>query len=255
MLPTLALLASVAPQVLGGRPAPSAEAVAVLRDDAGRVSCSGVLVAPRAVLTAAHCLPLPDDDVSKGPTDACFGPRSDACDAIPVVGFALHPEWEPVTFHADLAIVFLAGDAPAAPSALATSSANVGDVLDIVGFGRSDATSSASAGEKRILALRVSAIEQGRVVHGEGACNGDSGGPLFGPSGDVVAITSSGPPGCVDLGRATIVAPHEPWIRESTTTPNAASCAASPAKGSGAPAVAIAIAAALVARRKRSVTK
>jgi secreted trypsin-like serine protease len=222
-----------------------------LRDDAGRLVCSGVVVAPRAILTAAHCLPLPDDSTSPGPADVCFGPRIDACSkTIAVTGWELHPDWEPITFRADLAIVALAEDAPVPSLAIEPRFVTAGDDLEIVGYGRTDARSPASSGEKRVTITRVTAIEQGRAVHGEAACNGDSGGPLF-ARGRVAAITSSGPPGCVDLGRATILAPHAGWI-DHASTPKSPGCSASPRTSAAPFAVVFAALAIGATRRLRS---
>lgn len=210
--------AEVAPRILDGRPAPSAEATVALRDASGRLVCSGVLVAPRAVLTAAHCVPLPDDPASPGPADVCFGPRIDACArTVPALRHALHPAWDPLTFRADLAVVVLAEDAPATPAELSARGVAAGDDVEIVGYGRSDPGSRASAGEKRATMVRALSVgDDGRFEHGEGTCNGDSGGPGVSPTDPrrVVAITSSGPPGCRDAGKATLVAPHAAWIAE-----------------------------------------
>jgi hypothetical protein len=254
----------VAPRILGGRPAPLAEATVALRDDAGRLVCSGVLVAPRAVLTAAHCLPLPGDG-SPAPRDVCFGPRVDACtSAIRVSGYALHPAWDPLFFRGDLAVVALAGDAPVAPVALADHAIAPGADVEIVGYGRREADASTSSGEKRVGLARIDAVEDGRVVHGEASCNGDSGGPVFATSDPsrVAAITSSGPPGCRARGKATLVAPSHAWItgridaiEGENDAPGA--CAASPvAHGRGSEggagallAVACAIGARLTSRR------
>ncbi|MBX3198072.1 MAG: trypsin-like serine protease [Labilithrix sp.] len=207
--------AELAPRILGGAPAPDVAAAVALRDGAGRLACSGVLVGPRAVLAAAHCFP-PVDDASLLPRDACFGADVRSCRPVGVSGYVLHPGWDALafTFDDDLAVVFLEDDAPARPASLAEASPSAGDEIDVVGYGRTDPSSTRSAGEKRSVRLPVLAIERGRILHGEGACRGDSGGPLFDARrpASVVAITSSGPAGCVDAGRATLVAPNRAFI-------------------------------------------
>lgn len=234
-----------------------------LRDANGRLICSGVLVSPRVVLTAAHCLPLPDGDDSPGPSDVCFGPRSDACStAVRAAAFETHPAWDPLTFHADLGVVVLEEPARVTPVELPTESDGgiaVGGELEVIGYGRSDAASRASAGERRAGLTRVTELdEDGRVVHGEIACNGDSGGPLFAPStSHVVAVTSSGPTGCRDFGRATPLAPHASWLAEriatsERTTPTTSCAAAAMRRAPPASAWTITLlATALVLSRRR----
>jgi|GEM_PF-6634428 len=238
--------ATVAPRVVGGQPAPDVAPAAALRDGEGRLVCSGVVVGPRALLTAAHCLPprsapsaaaASHDEEELGPRDVCFGPHVDACaQVVRVTGWTLHPAWDPTTFDGDLAVVSLADDAPTTAVALSSRRAAVGDVVDVVGYGRTDAADLRSVGEKRVRRMRIDDVADGRVVHGESACNGDSGGPLL-DSGDsllLVAVTSSGPRGCKDYGRATEVLPYAPWITErakETAAPALAGAACSAAPG------------------------
>lgn len=257
--------AAVAPQILGGRPAPSAEGTVALRNGAGSLACSGVLVGARAVLTAAHCFPLPDADASLFPHDACFGPDVRTCTPVRVIGHEIHPRWDVLsfTFDDDLAVVFLESDAPATPVALSERAPVPGEEIEIFGYGRTDAVAKESAGEKHGVVVSVLAIADGRVVHGEGACKGDSGGPLFAPTepGAVVAITSSGPAGCRDSGRATLVGPHVDFIRSALVksvppATGAAACASSPRRSrSRGEHVAIGVIAAALAFGRRRTRK
>ena len=108
-------------------------------DDASvRIVCSGTLIAPRVVLTAAHCL------AEQGPGatwEVAFGTPigSDPAGRFFVVtDVAVDPAWSDATHAHDLALMRLSDDAPVAPVPFATAplpASLVGATVRVVGYG------------------------------------------------------------------------------------------------------------------------
>ncbi|WP_437686945.1 trypsin-like serine protease [Sorangium sp. So ce176] len=107
--------------------------------------CSAVLVAPRVLLTAAHCLSARRVEEM----EAYFGSH------VAVLGYHariveahLHPAYDPDTRQNDLALLLLAEPAPVRPAQLreaALEAGAVGQTIRIVGFGASFANGDAGA--------------------------------------------------------------------------------------------------------------
>ncbi len=163
--------------------------------------CTGTLVAPRVLLTAAHCL----DESLLTTTRVVFGARVDAADAAvarPVRAY-VHPDHE--SGRNDVALLVLDEAVALAPVALASAALGQGDVgrtVTVVGFGLDDTGPAGVTGTRRGGTARISAVsaEDFTIVAAPAmSCGGDSGGPVFVDQAgtEVVAgITSTGGPTC-----------------------------------------------------------
>lgn len=171
--------------------------------------CSGVLVAPDVVLTAAHCAalhPAHDVEVFAG-ADASLGSGAFAA----VASLTLHPAYDPATDADDLALLRLASPLSIAPVKIATTldASIVGASVRVVGFGvdRADGV----AGPKRSGTATVTSLGAQTLRYApspSNTCSADSGGPTFATVAGVeelVAVTRSGDDACLVWGDATRV--------------------------------------------------
>ncbi len=202
--------------------------------------CSGTLIAPDLVLTAAHCV-MHRAGYSVIAVDRAFRQRR-----IGVVAATMHPEFVPGTTPeeqpgVDLALVKLAQPLGADFMPLdprGAGSIGTGDAVDIAGFGvvaenrRNTARTLRQAHLVSIgslqVANRVTVVTDRRrfaETAGAGACLGDSGGPILsgGPGGyRIVGVVSWSSGALQQNGRrrtacggftaVTPVAEHAGWI-------------------------------------------
>lgn len=189
--------------MVGGAPAPDDRAVLDIAVR-GRVLCSGVLIAPDLVLTAAHCLPQPGgvatiEDVTAG------GAR--------VASTRIHPSYDPVSGADDVAVARLEEDVegvtPLGWSREALSAQARGAEVRIVGFGEPQPGLRYS-GTARVGAIgeRDFALEAGPSL----PCTGDSGGPVL-LGGEVVGLVVAGDATC-SAARALQVGPYRSFIED-----------------------------------------
>lgn len=176
----------------------------------GQWMCTGALVAPRVVLTAAHC----GGDIDRIAIGNLVSPNLGAdTTVVPVQHVAVHPRYRPYPFSEnDISILILASPALVPPIAMASDEAvESASAVELVGFGYNDPERPVGFGVKRQvridlpLILRkegedLSPLEQllgfhadyefvaGRKGLGRDSCNGDSGGPAYISIGNQVRL-------------------------------------------------------------------
>ena len=166
--------------------------------------CTGTVVAPRVVLTAAHCLDVFGED---GQYEVYLGSRlgsggGDGRFAL-VVSARRHPAYDPVTHEHDLALLRLAVPVEVEPVALPPGSLEPvsGQSIRVVGFGAA-AAGELATGEKRSGWMSISEVTATGVKSAPGpgmSCTGDSGGPVLATVDGrewLLGVSASGDPGC-----------------------------------------------------------
>jgi secreted trypsin-like serine protease len=208
--------------------------------------CSGAVISPELVLTAAHCV---TDRASYrvGTVSRSFRPQR-----IRVAAIAIHPSFVPGTTPrtqpgVDLAILRLerplnSDFLPLDPSL--AGRIDIGDGVTIAGFGvlsegrkRSARTlreaNLVSLGPVEVANRVLIIVDRNRLAEtaGAGACRGDSGGPVLAGAQDgyrlygIVSWSSGAlrtrvPSACGGLTAVTPIAEHLGWIREGIRSLN-----------------------------------
>ncbi len=180
----------------------------------GKPHCTGTLIGPNTVLTAAHC--VHDADVLRME----FRLGSDAAapsEVIPILDAKAHPKYAPdiVGVH-DLGVLYLKHvplsafplRTRQAPLARTTAAATRLSSL-FVGFG---AGIGGAPGPKRCVVIPITDICRDSFTYGSSGrlntCHGDSGGPavqIVGTRAEVVGVTAWGDPSCEKFGVSTDV--------------------------------------------------
>lgn len=223
----LALALSVLPaEAIVGRsqPARNASLVMVLGREARSAGfCSGVVIGPRAVLTAAHCAHGPAD------TRIHYKDANGTPVLIEVARVIRHPGFRADAVAArarsvDLAIVITRNDLPAsfAPARIASGSDAIGAAFTIAGFGIAQEGAPQSGGTLRVADVTLRAPNSNLLLWlagDAGACTGDSGGGVFASDGALVGIVAfaagNDKTRCGALTQAVRVAPFAAWIDQA----------------------------------------
>ncbi len=168
--------------IAGGNVALPCQFPAVVSYRAGQERCSGVLVHPRVMLTAAHCIDQPPTEVRFGETFAANEGRRD------VESCATAPEWDEDRSAADdFAYCVLTQPYEGVPVAMALSGCEAsqlraGATAMLVGYGVTP--TGDSFGQKRYVVTRTAEDPRadGLISIGDAqanGCIGDSGGPAY----------------------------------------------------------------------------
>ncbi len=191
--------------------------------------CTGIVLGPRAVLTAAHCL-RPTRDMAVVYRDAADKPV-----LIAVAAAVSHPLYRANAIaerqvSIDLALVETETplDSRFTPPPLAEGDGPaIGQDAILAGYGVAREGAPTSGGTLRSARLKVRAplssilLWADDAAGGAGACGGDSGAPLFLSDGEtvaaVVAWTSGAEPGkrCGDVTQGPLIAPQRAWNEET----------------------------------------
>lgn len=194
--------------------------------------CSGTLVGPARVVTAAHCVAggcarriFIGSDVNR----PLAGRQIDVAQAI------VHPAYHGTSPRADIAVLILAERAAVEPRAIAPASAiEVVATARIAGYGNTDVLSRTGYGRRRIVDVPVAHAHAafgadlntefvaGAPFLDRDSCQGDSGGPAYVEDRGawvLAGATSRAIEGsirrCGDGGIYTRVGAYEGWVRSA----------------------------------------
>ncbi len=177
--------------ILGGAAAALESSVFLLdlRFDNGASICSAVLVSPRVLLTAAHCV----DPTFRGASSLTIRAMNKPdvvnlmqAETIAVTTVLRHPQWNPSAQESafDFAALLLErAPVGVTPAVLSRATPVNGAMVRLSGYGRTGANDGASSGVRRSVSTPITSVSAAEFEFGTnggvGICAGDSGGPSF----------------------------------------------------------------------------
>lgn len=192
-------------RIINGQPTDEFPSVGVVGSIESGGFCTGTLISPIHVLTAAHCAQLID-----GETQATFEVGGHIYTSVRI---DIHPGFHPILLENDIAIIELSEPvANVEPSQIFRGTPLVGDELTIVGFGAGGTPTGGSNGDfgtKRVGATFIDDVDLLFIywdfddTSESNTAPGDSGGPGFiAVAGErfIASITSGGTVSDASLG-------------------------------------------------------
>jgi V8-like Glu-specific endopeptidase len=194
--------------------------------------CTGTVIAPRTVLTAAHC--LAESGYPAASILVFFGTVVGGEGLLMrVTNAEYHPDFATDSqgyVYNDVAVLTLEQDAPVKPMAWQRTPLEdiSGQTVTFVGYGVTDGRTQTGNDTRRTVDDVVTSINDNPgYVHFEGTgtsgtCQGDSGGPTLlnrGGVETVIAVTSIGVVGCLGASDNTRVDLHADWITPRAPMP------------------------------------
>ena len=210
--------------IIGGELERGFPAVGALVSD-GEQFCTGTLVRPDIVVTAAHCL-IEDPD-NAAAISFFIGPdarRLEAGQRVTAASLHIHPDYDDFELVNDIAVMRLERPiTDVTPIPLRTEPMTqdmIGQEALFVGYGYSDIRDEDAWGEKRSVRIPLTEIDDTVFTYaarGVNTCSGDSGGPALlerGGAVTLIGVTSYGDEDCVEFGANTRVDAFTDYIQQ-----------------------------------------